>query len=883
MSHNLKDINRFNELIEAAPTATAIYHTRDLIIAAANQQMLDFFGVKEDIVGLTLSQAVPALDGQPFIGLLQRVYDSGIAYHSTQDAADLVIDGKLQTFYFNYTYKPLLDENGETEAIIHSAIDVTDLVRAKKQVIETQERMERSLESAGIGTWELDPIGNQVHWDQRCMELFGFEGSEDILYNQVLDCIHPDDKQNVIEAVEQAVDPQLKGIYDIRYRTIGNATGKIRWVHCRGRAYFGTEGRAYRFAGTARDITIEVQTATNEQQLLALIKRSTGHMSIADMQGKLIYMNDAGRKMLGVPEDAKIDEMTAIDFYEVGELERVQKTIIPLIDDEKGWDGIITLKNCSTGETFPCHVNYILVKNPITGELIGRGATARDLRPELKASAELQRLATMVEISEDFCNYTDMQGNTIYINASGKNLIGAKDIDLSKANIYQYHSEESSKEIKEKILPILLEKGKWSGELELLHLHTHEIIPIHKQFFIIYDEINKAPIAIAGIARDLRAEITAKREMDDKNQQLNQAIGELRFLANSVPAVVWTATPDGMLDFINERWYERSAIPIEESLGTNWASTMHPDDLEETLSSWKISIETGSPYQVEFRLKDKLGAYRWWLVRALALCDDNGNIVKWYGSNTDITDQKELERQKDNFLGVASHELKTPVTSIKAYAQVLEMMLNRAGDTKNAALMSKMDKQINRLTALIADLLDVTKINTGRLKLENEEFDFNQLVEELIESVQFTTERHTINKELKFSRNLVGDRERISQVVVNLLSNAVKYSPDASRIVVYTEDHDTEVQLCVQDFGIGLSRDKKDRVFEQFYRVSGTKEHTFPGLGLGLYISSEIVKQLGGRIWVNSVEGKGSTFCFAIPVSQPKVEFISNTEKQKNA
>ncbi|MES2829860.1 MAG: PAS domain S-box protein [Bacteroidota bacterium] len=872
MSDTHKDRNRFNELIESAPSATAIYHTRDIIIGAANSQMLKFLGRDSSIIGMPLLEAMPDLKGQPFFGLLQKVYDSGVTHHSQQDAAQLMIGGKMQTFYFNYTYKPILDENGKTESIIHSAINVTELVQARLAMVDAQERLSLALESAEIGTWDLDPISQSVHWDQRCKELFGFEGSSDINYEQVLDCIHPADKQKVKEAVAAAVDIANISTYDIRYRTIGNQTGKVRWVHCKGRAYFNEQGTAYRFAGTARDITEETKTRLSEKQLMALVNYNADHMSIADMEGNVIYMNKAGRALLGVPKDADVTCMSARDFYTPEELERVQKTIIPNIDHKKGWQGVIHLKNTSTQEVFPCQINYILIKDPNTGEIVGRGATSRDLRPELKARTELQRLATIVDISEDFCNYTDLKGNTIYMNEAGKKLIGLENIEVATANIYSYHSPTSSALISTEIMSQLLTSGRWTGRLELVHLQTGEIIPIHKQLFIIREGLSNEPIAIAGIARDLRAEIKARHDMDEKNAQLQQAVKEMEFLANAVPAVVWTATPDGMLDFINQRWYERSDVLIADSLGTKWAANMHPDDLKPTLNKWQKSLQTGCPYEVEFRLEDKFGSYRWWLVRALALTDDSGHIAKWYGTNTDITEQKELERQKDNFLGVASHELKTPVTSIKAYAQVLEMMLKRSGDTKNAALMAKMDKQINRLTSLIGDLLDVTKINSGRLQLVNEPFDFNLLVEDITEDIQVTAEKHQIKKELHFRRMVIGDRDRISQVIINLLSNAIKYSPDANQIIVYTEDHGSEVQLCVQDFGIGLSRDKQDHVFEQFYRVSGTKEHTFPGLGLGLYISSEIVKQLGGRIWVNSVSGKGSTFCFAIPVEQIQPE-----------
>lgn len=521
--------NRFNELIHAAPSATAIYHTRDMIITAANANMLAFWGKDDQIIGIPFLEGIPELKGQPFFEQLQAVYDAGTTFHSEQSSADLMINGKLQTSYFNYTFKPILDAAGKTEAIIHSAIDVTPMISIRRQLEDTQERLMFALESAEIGTWDLDPLNEAVHWDQRCRELFGFEGESNIDYNGVLDCIHPDDKQKVMDAVSAAIDPERLDTYDVRYRTVGSRSGNIRWVHCKGRAYFNQQSIAYRFAGTARDITSEINTSLNEQQLLALVNYNADHMSIADMSGKLIYMNQAARNMLGVPHGTDISTMGAPDFYQPEELRRVQETIIPYIDSDKGWAGILHLMHCQTKETIPCQVNYILVKNPVTGEVIGRGATARDLRVELKAKAELQRLATIVEISEDFCNYTDLQGNTIYINASGQKLIGADPNNLSNTNINHYHSETSSSRINTTIMEELLKNGKWSGSLELKHMATGELIPIHKQLFIILDQLSSSPVAIAGIARDLRAEINAKEAMDKKNTQLNQAVKELEF------------------------------------------------------------------------------------------------------------------------------------------------------------------------------------------------------------------------------------------------------------------------------------------------------------------------------------------------------------------
>jgi PAS domain S-box-containing protein len=856
----------FNSLVDASPIAAAIYDGANLEINAVNEGMLNFWGKDASVIGKSIGEAMREPGVQHFEKLIRQVYKTGISYHSTEEKTDLLTDKKRQQFYFNITIKAIKNSDGISTGVIHTQADVTELVLARKKIAETEEHLSFALSSAGIGTWDLDPLNNTVKWDARCRELFGFAEEGEVLYADVLSCIHPDDEAFVRESVRKAIHPESGGFYDARYRTVSRVDQRICWVHCKGKAYFNENNIAYRFAGTVQDISKEVKIRTREQQLLCLVEHNVDHMSVADMDGNLIYMNHAGKKALGVDPDEDITALRANDFYTPMELKRVQENLIQQINEKTGWQGIIKLMNRRTKEEIPCQVSYILIKDIETGKVIGRGATARDLRPEIKAKAELQRLGMVVDISEDFCNYCDINGNTIYLNEAGLKLIGMEKDDMSSSNLYNYHSDASVTAIKEVIMPQLLSTGKWSGTLELMHQQTGEIIPIHKQFFIIREDISEIPIAIAGIARDLRPEIKASKALDFKNTQLQIAIRELEFLANSVPVVVWTSNPQGQIDYINQRWYERSPITINKALGTGWREILHPDDEERTWSAWHECLKTGEPYQIEYRLLDKYGDYRWWMVRAIALKDDNDNIIKWYGSNIDITDHKELERQKDNFLGVASHELKTPVTSIKAYAQVMEMMFRRAGDTKNAELLGKMDNQINKLNNLIGDLLEVTKINTGRLQFTKSVFNFNKVVEEVIEEVQRTSLRHKIQKELHFEGEITADKERICQVIINLLTNAIKYSPDASRIIIYTERNENEVQLRVQDFGIGIRRDHQEKVFEQFYRVSGAREHTFPGLGLGLYISSEIVKHLNGRIWVNSVEGKGSTFCFSLPL-----------------
>ncbi len=230
----------------------------------------------------------------------------------------------------------------------------------------------------------------------------------------------------------------------------------------------------------------------------------------------------------------------------------------------------------------------------------------------------------------------------------------------------------------------------------------------------------------------------------------------------------------------------------------------------------------------------------------------------------DIEERIKADKKKDEFISIASHELKTPVTSLKAYTQILQSTFDEEHNQQAVEMLSKMDKQVDKLTTLIVDLLDVTKIDKGELVFEMCEFDFNEMVKEIAEEMQRTTKSHKIILSLNDCDPVKGDRNRIGQVVVNFISNAIKYSPDGEKIIIKTFCENNRVQLCVQDEGIGIPREEHHNIFKRFFRVSGKSNYTFPGMGLGLYISSEIIKRHEGRIFFDSDEGKGSSFSFEI-------------------
>ncbi len=297
----------------------------------------------------------------------------------------------------------------------------------------------------------------------------------------------------------------------------------------------------------------------------------------------------------------------------------------------------------------------------------------------------------------------------------------------------------------------------------------------------------------------------------------------------------------------------------------NIREKLHKDDEDVLKKAFSFVLQApGNSQTILHRYLLKNGSWGW-IESTITNLNDHPGIKGIVSNFRNVTEKIMLEKQKDDFIGVATHELKTPVTSIKAYAQILSNRFRKEGNVASALLVEKMDAQLNKLIGLIGDLLDVTKIESGNLHFQESFYDFNMLVEEVVEELQHTTATHKIILKLDDSENVFGDRERIGQVITNLISNAIKYSPVSETINISTGLQRNRVKLCVEDQGVGISEKDKVKIFQRFYRVSGPDSHTFPGIGLGLYISSEIIKRQGGRIWVESKAGKGSAFYFELP------------------
>lgn len=351
-------------------------------------------------------------------------------------------------------------------------------------------------------------------------------------------------------------------------------------------------------------------------------------------------------------------------------------------------------------------------------------------------------------------------------------------------------------------------------------------------------------------------------------------------LADLIPTMIWKVNNEGSATYVNKTWVDFTGMSFENSLGFGWGMAVHPEDRDNEFKIFMTAFEKRSPFQSKFRLRRSDGQYRWVLSQGNVLY--NPQFAGYIGSLTDITEQelaqqatKILMQKKDEFMSIASHELKTPITSMKASLQILERLSFQKGQLQQIhTFIGKANKQVNKLITLVEDLLDVTKIHAGKMQFNHSVFNIEEVLTDCVEQVKSQTNTHQI---ITYGSNEVfirADKHRIEQVIINFLSNAIKYSPDADRVLINLQKDEQYLKIAIQDFGIGIPSDKLRYIFNRFFRVEESSQK-FSGLGLGLYISSEIVKRHGGDIGVESQEGEGAIFWFTLPLSQePSVNSI---------
>ncbi len=635
------------KVLSFSKDATAVHVSESAVIQYANEAMLAIWGKNRDVIGLSLEDALPELKGQPFIDLFKKVYREGLTITGTETPARLLVNGELKTFYFDFEYRAIKDENGNVTGILHIATDVTDRKLSNEREQNLTEELRASNEELLAANEELNATNEELTASQlQLIELFEeIEESEARFRNVV--------KQAPV------------GICIIR----------------------------------AGDLVIQ---DVNDAYLLLVGKNRN------ELENRTIWE--------AIPE--------AEDFY-APVMDKVINTGIPYFAKE---------------------AELILVRN---------GA------PET--------------VFVDFV-YEPMK---------------------TDENVY----------------------------------------------------------AVMVLAIEVTDKVFARRRIEEVEERIRLAV---------------EAAEIGTFDLDLEKRIMLTTERFDNIFGfsshaswNKYKDAIHPDDRETRDAAHKDAFKNGKLFY-EARVVYPDRSVHWVRVQGNVYYNNVTKPVRILGTLLDITDFKRLEQQKDDFISIASHELKTPITSLKASLQLLEKIKGETNSQIIPKLIDQSIKSVKKISALVEDLLNVSRTKETQLLLKKTIFNIFELLDTCCNHVRVGG-KYTLTIEGDKDVMIYADEHAIDQVLVNFVNNAVKYAPESLEIFLILEKLENTIRISVKDTGPGIAPDKIPYLFDRYYQAQSTGFNS-SGLGLGLYISAEIIKKHGGDIGVNSELGKGSTFWFTLPL-----------------
>ena len=400
---------------------------------------------------------------------------------------------------------------------------------------------------------------------------------------------------------------------------------------------------------------------------------------------------------------------------------------------------------------------------------------------------------------------------------------------------------------------------------EKLRTQTEELIFTNNELQHANDKLIKQDYKVKTINLELS---TLNQELETRVLRRTKALAEsedkFRNMMETIPQIAWTNTIKGEVSFYNQRWFNYTGLKKENSISSGFNEVIHPEDFNSSVAQFNFILKSKNGGEFQIRAKREDGQYLWHLIRLMPIFSVKGKIQLWVGTATDIQELRLLQQHKDDFITIASHELKTPITSLKGSLQLLDKIKHNPTIKMLPILIEQANKSLKKIDILIADLLNASMANKGQLNINQKKFVIGNLIEEYCNQVHLEG-IHKIFTIGDLATEVYADEIRIEQVIVNFVNNAIKYAPESKEITIKIEKTKDWLKVAVIDQGQGIAKEKLTHLFDRYYRVTNN-ESNYTGLGLGLYICAEIIKKHQGKIGVNSEIGKGSSFWFTLPI-----------------
>jgi PAS domain S-box-containing protein len=797
--------------------------------------------------------------------------------------------------------------------------DVTERRQAEQALRNTAERLRLALAAAKLGDWSWDAATDIVTFSERAAEIFGIPPGPYMTWTQMRDLLYEDDRERARIAVDQAISNHSD--YSVEYRVQYQGISE-RWIAANGRAHYAPTGEVLGMLGVVQDITqrkqLEAELQEQKQQFKMLAENAPDIIARFDAAFRHLYVSPSVERATGLPATAFIGKTNVelgmpealCGIWHQG-LERVFTT---------GQEHQIEFQFL-TPQGLRWYQSRLVPESLEDGTIESVLCVTRDFDDYKQTEQALrqseERLRFALESAEMVAWEWNPTTGQVVRSHNSPQVLGIELDSASKADteFFNLLHPEDRDTMFNALKQAIAQKSPYCVEFRIIK-PDGSLRWMFDQGRVIYDDAG-AVVRMSGVIQD----ITERKQVESA---LRESELKFRTLADIMPQFFWITHPDGYHEYFNQRWFEYTGLTPNQSQGWNWHYLLHPDDRQRSLQIWQESLRTGNNYMVEHRLQRACdGAYRWFLVLAFPLRDPDGQILKWFGSCTDIHDQRclleerdralaqeQAARQqaeaanqiKDEFLAVLSHELRTPLNPILGWARLLRQ--GKLDATTTTTALETIERNARLQTQLIDDLLDISRILQGKLSLNSSPVDLKETITAAIETVRLAAEAKRIQLKFVVSENLdqsstssplqvLGDAARLQQVIWNLLTNAVKFTPSGGQVSIHLDKrmrdegermkavntktasihppslmpHASFAQITVTDTGKGIRPEFLPYIFDTFRQADSTTTRTFGGLGLGLAIVRRLVELHGGYVCGESAgEGQGATFTVTLPL-----------------
>ncbi|MEO6865143.1 MAG: PAS domain-containing protein [Gemmatimonadaceae bacterium] len=796
------------ELFRLAPAFLAMLKGPKHVIEAANDAFCRFVG-RSDIVGKTVAEAVPEARQQGIIQLLDGVLNTGVAFVGREFPAWVqpAADEPARQYFLDFVYEAVVGADGARTGVLVHGSDVTEHVLARRAVEAANAQLqEQSL--------ELELANQQLQ----------------------------------VNALELAMQ-----------------TDELR-------------------SASEELLTRTVAAEAAEQQLQTVFAQAPALVSVTmGSEHRFVMMNARAEavsgkgNVIGRTLGEAFPELASQGFIEL--LDRVYSTGEPYAANEVA----ATLTHADG----TLHTSWFdLVYQPlrdasgtVTGILQHTVEVTERVQAREEAAEREQQFRTLADAIPALAWTARPDGYIDWYNARWYEYTGTTPRQLEGWGWQSVHDPVT--------LPAVLEQWRSciaeGSQFEL----TFPLKGSNGEFRNFLTRVVPLRDSHGTVARwfgtntDVEAEHSARLAAESARVEAETREAKYRTLTELLPVQVWTATPDGLLDYVGEQTSKYFGTPAADLLRTGWIRFVHPDDTDRAARRWATSLATGAPYETEFRLMRSDGDYRWHIARAGATRSASGEITGWVGTNTDVEGERRARseaeeagraaetanRAKSDFLAIMSHELRTPLNAIGGYTELLSMGIRGPVTEAQTEDLARITRSQQHLLGLINDLLNLARLDAGQVSYDITDVPVSAAiwrVEELI-LPQLTAKGLTYeNVECDPTLVVRADSDKLRQVLVNLLSNATKYT-DTGSVTVRCDAMKEAVRIHVSDTGRGIASDQLGRIFEPFVQLTGASHRPREGVGLGLAISRDLARGMGGELTAESTTGAGSTFTLTLP------------------